>query len=104
MLAEDHNYYSRIWEGDKWSFSKSTEEEPPTWSLVDTWQVKPWEVVKGNKKENQTTTPTIPKVIDSRGTSSKGVRNGEGSCRGGKEGRIETLSKDYHKGWCRNQL
>jgi hypothetical protein len=90
--------------GDKWSLSRSTKEEPQPWSSTNTWQVKPWEVVEGNKKEDQTTTPTTHEVIDSRGTSSKGIGDGEKSCIDGEEGRVETSSRDYHESYCKNQF
>jgi hypothetical protein len=49
-LKDEKNYYSKRWkEGDKWSFNISIKEEPPQWGSIDTWQVKPWEVVEGNR-------------------------------------------------------
>ncbi len=104
VLVEDKNYYFGEWEGDMWSFSRNIKEEPPPWGSTNTWQVKPWEVVEGNKEENQTTTPTTHEVPNSRGINFEGIRNGEGSCKDGKEGRTKTLLRDYRKGWCKNRL
>jgi hypothetical protein len=51
-LVENKSYYSREWkEGDKWSFSKSTKEEPSSWGLANTRQVKLKKVVEVNKEE-----------------------------------------------------
>lgn len=58
-----------------WSFSKSIKEEPPSWSSTNTRQVKPIEVVEGNR-EDQITTPTIHEIINSRGDSSEETNDG----------------------------
>jgi stalled ribosome alternative rescue factor ArfA len=104
VLAKKKSYYSREWkEGNKWSLSTSIKEEPRPWGSANTWQVKPWEVVEGNIKD-QTTTPTIHEIIYSKRISFEGIRDGEGSYKDKEERRIETPLEDYHKGWCKNQL
>ncbi len=82
-----------------WSFSKSTKKEPSSWGLANTRQVKLKKVVEGNKEEDQTTTPIIHEITNSsRGNSFDGTKDGLKSCKDKEEGRIETSSKDHHKG------
>ncbi len=60
-------------------------------------QVKPWKVVEGNEKEDQTITPVTNEIIHSRKTSSKGTKDGERSCRDRIKRGTETSSRDHHK-------
>ncbi len=87
-----------------WSFNISTEDEPSSWGLANTRQVKLWKVVERNKKEDQTTTLTIHEIIDSRRISYEGIKDGFKSCKDKKEGRIETSPRDHHKNLCINRL
>ncbi len=86
---------SRDWEdGDKWSFSKSIEKEPPSWGSANTRQIKLRKVVERNKEENQTTTPTIHEITNSsRGNSFDGTRDGLKSCRDRKKKRLKHHQK-----------
>lgn len=74
VSAEYKSCYFREWEwGDRWSFSKNIKEEPPSWSLVNIRQVKPWEIVEANKSKDKKTTPITHEIIDSRGVSFEGT-------------------------------
>jgi len=102
VLVENKSCYSGKWKkGDKWNISRSIEKEPWPWGLVDTWQVKPWKVVEGNREADQTTTLATHEITHSRGTNFEGIGDGEGNCKDGEEGRAKTLSGDYHEGWCK---